>query len=102
MPIRRLLKNTALGPEEVATVSAAFEGACKALGLTDRTNPVAETVATAVLRAAEVGGGTAEQIQQRASCCLLANGRTKQRLDRPNASIPHLYRQTGWASVGAV
>ena len=82
MPIRRLLKNTALGPEEVVTVSAAFEGACKALGLTDRTNPVAETVATAVLRAAEVGGGTAEQIQQRALMVLQSSG---QRQDQAEA-----------------
>ncbi len=82
MPIRRLLENTALGPEEVATVSAAFEGACKALGLTDRTNPVAETVATAVLRAAEVGGGTAEQIQQRALMVLQSCG---QRQDQAEA-----------------
>jgi len=82
MPIRRLLKNAAFGPEEVAAISAAFEGACKALGLTDRTNPVVETVAMAVLRAAEVGGGTAEQIQQRALIVLQSSGRWR---DQPEA-----------------
>ena len=75
MPIRRLLKNTALGPEEVATVSAAFEGACKALGLTDRNDPVVEMVAAAVFRAAESGADSADQIQQRALMLLQSSDR---------------------------
>ena len=44
MPIRRLLKDAAFGPEEVTTIHTAFEGACKALGLTDRSDPVVEMI----------------------------------------------------------
>ena len=40
MPIRRLLKNAALGPEEVTTIITAFEGACKALGLMTAMTPL--------------------------------------------------------------
>lgn len=66
MPIDRLLKDAAFGPEEVTTVNTAFEGACRTLGLTDRNDPVVEMVAKTILRAAEFGTGSADQIQQRA------------------------------------
>jgi hypothetical protein len=82
MPIRRLLKDAAYGPDEVATICAAFEGACKTLGLTDRNDPVVETVAKAIFRAAEYGAGSADQIQQRALMVLQSAG---QGLDQPAA-----------------
>ena len=50
-------KDAAFGPEEVTTIITAFEGACKALGLTDRNDPVVEMVAAAVFRAAEIWHG---------------------------------------------
>ena len=75
MPIRRLLKDAAFGPEEVTTINTAFEGACKALGLTDRNDPVVEMVAAAVFRAAESGADSADQIQQRALMLLQSSDR---------------------------
>ena len=66
MPINRLLKHAAFGPEEVAPIIAAFEGACGTLGLTDRNDPVVETVAKAILHAAEHDASSAEKIQKRA------------------------------------
>jgi hypothetical protein len=53
MPINRLLKHAAFGPEEVGTIIAAFEAACETLGLTARIDPVVETVAKAIFCAAE-------------------------------------------------
>ena len=74
MPIGRLLKDAAFGPEEIAAITTAFEGACKTLGLTERNDPIVETVAKAILLAAEHGAGSAEQIQQRALMVLQSSG----------------------------
>ena len=82
MPIRRLLKDAAFGPEEIVTITTAFEGACKAIGLTDLNEPIVEIVAKAVLLAAEHGTGSAEQIQQRA---LMVMRSSSQLPDQPAA-----------------
>jgi hypothetical protein len=75
VPIRRLLKDVAFGPEEVTTISVAFEGACETLELTDRNDPTVGMVAKAILYAAEFGAGSADQIQQRALMVLQSSDR---------------------------
>ena len=79
MPIARLLKDAAFGPEDVAIINAAFEGACRTLGLTDRNDPVVEMVGKAIFRAAEFGTGSADQIQQRALMVLQSSDRGPER-----------------------
>ena len=71
----RLLKDAAFGPEEVATINTAFEGACRTLGLVERDDAVVEMVAKAIFRAAEFGTGSADQIQQRALMVLQSSDR---------------------------
>lgn len=82
MPMNRLPKDAAFGPEEVAVITTALEGACKSLGLTKRNGPDVQTVAKAIFFAAEHGAGSAEQIQQRALMVLQSSS---QWLDRPAA-----------------
>jgi hypothetical protein len=87
MPIYRLLKEASFSPEEVVTISAAFEGACKTLGLIERQDPIVEMVAKAILRAAEHGADSAEQIQQRALLNLQSYSRR-----RSNQRLVQLFR----------
>jgi hypothetical protein len=75
MAIDQLPKGITFGPEEVAIISTAFEGVCRTLGLTERNDPVVEMVATAILRAADFGTGSADQIQQRALMVLRSSYR---------------------------
>ena len=66
MPIKRYLRDTSFGPEDIEIIVAAFNGSCKALGLVDRSDPLTEMVARAVIRAARHGMGTPDQLQRRA------------------------------------
>ena len=70
MPITHLLQISAFGPEEVREIISAFDGACLALGLTDRTDLLIERVALAVIGAAERGARGKDQIQRRALAIL--------------------------------
>lgn len=66
MPLQRYFKHAAFTPEEISTITEAFDGLCKTLCLTDREVVLVEFVATAIIDAAKHGMGTAEQIKQRA------------------------------------
>ena len=55
MPINRLLRSTAFGPEEIHEIECAYEGALSALGLVDRTDPVTELVARTIIDCAAAG-----------------------------------------------
>jgi hypothetical protein len=55
MPIRRLLKDGNLGPEEVERLERAYNRAMQALHLVDRDDPIAEMVAKKVIEIAATG-----------------------------------------------
>jgi hypothetical protein len=55
MPITPFLRNQAFDPETVVAMSEAFQGACQALGLTDRNDPLNELVAKRVIDLAQMG-----------------------------------------------
>ena len=55
MPIRRLLASEAFSPEDIASISAAFEESLRALGLVDRTDPTVNLVARRMIQIAVCG-----------------------------------------------
>lgn len=55
MPIVPLLQNEAFGPEDITVITAAFEDALKSLGLVDRTDPLTNLVAKAIIVCAQTG-----------------------------------------------
>ena len=55
MPIYRLLQNSALDPELIAVMGAAFEDICLELRLAQRDDPLRDIVAKAIIECAEKG-----------------------------------------------
>jgi hypothetical protein len=55
MPISRLLKGSAFGPDEIKLLSSAFEDALRELNLVDRSDPATELVAKRVIELAQSG-----------------------------------------------
>lgn len=55
MTIHRLLRNTAFGPEEIARLVTAYEGALRALGLKDRSDPITQLVAEKIIAIGQLG-----------------------------------------------
>jgi hypothetical protein len=55
MPLSRFLRDATFGPEEIAVMTKAFEGALRALDLVDRTDPAAEMVAKKIIELAKRG-----------------------------------------------
>lgn len=49
MPINRLLKDSKLGPEEIARLNAAYTFALRALSLVDRNDPLTEMLARKII-----------------------------------------------------
>ena len=55
MPIRGMLKGQAFNPDQVGELVAAFESVLADLRLVDRTDPVTELVAKAIIECAKQG-----------------------------------------------
>ena len=55
MPINRLLKDTAFGPDEIKVLNRAYDSALRALYLIDRNDPITEIVARKVIDLARSG-----------------------------------------------
>lgn len=55
MAIYRLLKNLALGPDDIKVLTAAYEEALRALGLKDRADPATEMIAKKIIELAQRG-----------------------------------------------
>jgi hypothetical protein len=55
MAIYRILQNTPFGPDEVARLVTAYEQTLKALGLTDRNDPITELVARKIIEISQTG-----------------------------------------------
>jgi hypothetical protein len=55
VPLYRLLENCAFDPDEVEAISAAFEDACRTLGLAERIDPLRDLVARKIIDCAQTG-----------------------------------------------
>ncbi len=60
MPIRRLLKDSNLGPEEIERLDLAYSKALRSLNLVDRNDPITEIVAKKIIEIGMEGGDPAE------------------------------------------
>ena len=68
MPLLRLLQNSGFEPETIELMSAAFEEACRELGLAQVSDPLRELVARKIIECAQTG----ERSQARLRDCALA------------------------------
>jgi hypothetical protein len=55
MPIVRLLQQSSFDPDAIEVIAGAFDIACSALGLSDRTDPLTEIIAKRIIEAAQSG-----------------------------------------------
>jgi hypothetical protein len=55
MAIYRLLQNSAFAPEDIAPLVAAYEDCLRTLKLSDRSDPLTETVAKKIIELAQTG-----------------------------------------------
>jgi len=55
MAIYRILQNSPLSPEDISGLVAAYEATLKALGLTDRTDPITDLVARKIIEIGQTG-----------------------------------------------
>jgi hypothetical protein len=62
MPLTRYLGEGVFDPPAVDAMSAAFEAACRSLGLVDRDDPFAEIVARKVIEVAGTGERDPERL----------------------------------------
>jgi len=66
MTIHRLFENQAFGPDEIETLTTAFEQALGALGLADRSDAVTEIVARRIIEFAQRGERDPGRLSERA------------------------------------
>ena len=66
MPIHRFLQKQAFGPEEIQLMTTAFEDALRVLQLHDRSDPVTEIIAKAIIGIAQTGERDPVQLRKRA------------------------------------
>jgi hypothetical protein len=62
MAIYRLLKNSALAPEEINRITEAYEQALHTLCVRDRDDPLTEMIAKTIIKIAQTGVHDAAQI----------------------------------------
>ena len=62
MAIYRLAQNIAFGPEEIRSLSDAYESALQLLGLSDRNDPITELVAKKIIEIAQTGERDPQQL----------------------------------------
>jgi len=62
MAIYRILQNTPLAQEEIDRLVVAYEATLKALGLTDRNDPITEIVARKIIEIGQTGVRDPRQI----------------------------------------
>jgi hypothetical protein len=66
MAIYRLLQGSAFGPEEIQSLTTAYEDALNILGLSNRADPMTEVLAKRIIEVAQTG------IRDPAEICALA------------------------------
>ena len=62
MAVYRLFENAAFGPEEIRSMSIAYESALRVLGLIDRNDPVTELVAKKIIEIAQTGERNSQRL----------------------------------------
>jgi hypothetical protein len=55
MAIYRLLQHSAFTPEDIASIGAAYEDCLRILKLTNRSDPLTEIIAKAIIQVAQTG-----------------------------------------------
>ncbi len=87
MPIRYLLEQSSFGPDEVKTIISGFDRLCARMQLVDRTDPLMEIVAKAVLTVARDGVRDPATIERRAMALLIGSWQEQARTgsERPLA-----------------
>jgi hypothetical protein len=66
MAIYRILQNSPLSPEDINRLVTAYEATLKALGLTDRSDPITDLVARKIIEIGQTGVRDPQQISRRA------------------------------------
>ena len=66
MPFDQLLKGCSFDTEAIVVITEAFETACRDLRLTDRRDPITETLALKIIEAAQTGERDPNVIRQQA------------------------------------
>jgi hypothetical protein len=66
MPIHRLLKNHAFGPDEIKVLTSAFDDVVHKLRLADRAEPAPEVVARKIIELAQQGEHDPSRLSERA------------------------------------
>ena len=66
MPIHRLLNDCAFDPETIEVMVTAFEEALRELRLTDRADPLTETVARKIIELAQRGERDPSRLREHA------------------------------------
>jgi hypothetical protein len=72
----RLLQNRAFQPETIEVMSAAFENACRTLGLAERTDPLRNLVAEKIIECAQTGQRDVNRLRDSALDALKGGGRS--------------------------
>ena len=62
MALYRLLKNSALGPEEISRITEAYEQALQTLCVKDRDDPLTEMIPKIIIKIAQTGTHDAAQL----------------------------------------
>jgi len=63
MPVYPLFRRSAFEPDAINAMEAAFEAALRELGVTDRADPLAETVAKQIIELAQRGERDPERLR---------------------------------------
>jgi hypothetical protein len=66
MPVYPLFRHSAFEPDMIDAMEAALEAALRDLGVTDRADPLAETVAKKIIEFAQRGERDPERLRERA------------------------------------
>jgi hypothetical protein len=66
MPTLHHLENSALGPEDIRQMTAAYEHALDRLGLIDQADPITEAIAKKIIEVVQTGERNPARISRRA------------------------------------
>ena len=95
MRIANLLNGRTFDADMIAIIATAFDAACQDLGLTDRRDPITETLAMKIIEAAQTGVRDPDAIRQQAIHALADSpslipvlGQTHLMTERPGALPP--------------
>jgi hypothetical protein len=66
MPVYPLFRHSAFEPDTIDAMEAAFEAALRELGVSDRADPRAETVAKRIIELVQRGERDPERLRERA------------------------------------